>query len=1062
MAQATLGSAAVSGTVLDQTGATVPGATVTLTDVARKLDRETTTNEAGRFVFPNVPAATYSLRVSKVGFEAYQVTEFPLQVGGEASFDVPLKVGAPSASVTVSASETALLQTESNTLGTVVGTARIEDLPLNGRNFLQLSLLAAGSDPPGTAWSNNQTGRSDRGVAVSGNTPQVTGYLVDGVIVRGTRSNELAATVSPAAIDQFKVQQSFFMVDQGPDPALINIITKGGGNTVHGEAYEFVRNESLDSRNFFSATRQDLHRNQFGGAVGGPIQKDRLWFFGNYEGNRQIQDNVASVTTPTQAMFQGNFSALSRTIYDPATFTTAAGTRTAFTGNIIPTTRINSSAADILPFYIPGSSLSVTPNLYLTPHYVLREDQVGTRVDAAPTSRQSLFVQLFYQHSNLDNQGNFPFSGGIYPDDSQFVVLQHTYSLRSNLVTTIRLGAARNFADYINDGWLNGPTGTQLGINNRPGGQGLGKYTFTSYATLGNSNAGVGNGDNDYQLDGEVNYVHGKHNVQAGVSLHYFRAWEQNANVSGLGTLGFQRFYSAQVQANGSGGYSAVSGTGDSFADFLLGMPASIGINSLPAIPYRWTQFMPFVQDSWKVTRSLTLNIGMGWFKATQLNPQGRYSGWAHGFNFTTGLLTYSALNQVNSEVVSPDNRDFTPRLGFAWQPHFLHGTVIRAGAGLYYADLVASTLQGTIVAPPFSNPISLVQTQPTPPYTMGNNIYPAFAAPTVPSSSYAASLSNIGPYLFGPGAGAPYMQQWNLSIQHAFKGKDMLEVAYTGSSDHRLSLRRDIDECRPGPNLTCTAATRPWPQYTSLLDWANLGNGSYEALMARFDHRVSSGLDLRVEYTWAKTLSDAAEINDPEIAAVQSNEKGPEGFDVRHRAVISLLYALPVGRGNKYGSNMSRALDLAVGGWTTTAISTFESGPEFDVEMPNYTINPFITTRPNRVCNGKDPSLSGNLRTNGMMYFDTNCFPEPTAGSFGTAGHNALTGPGLNNWDIGLQKYFTLTERAKLQFRCEMFNAFNHAQFGAPDSTVEDTTFGKVTSANSPRLIQLALRLVF
>lgn len=298
--------------------------------------------------------------------------------------------------------------------------------------------------------------------------------------------------------------------------------------------------------------------------------------------------------------------------------------------------------------------------------------------------------------------------------------------------------------------------------------------------------------------------------------------------------------------------------------------------------------------------------------------------------------------------------------------------------------------------------------------------------------------------------------------MQHTLTPSDLIEVIYMGNSGHRIINRFDYDECRPGANLQCVASTRPYPQYSSLLTITSNGNASYEALVARFDHRLSSMLNLRFEYTLAKALEDNSEASDSQISSCRSCEKSPAPYDSRHRAVISNITDVPFGLGRRYGSHISRVEDAALGGWTLTAIATFQSGTAFGVSAPNQTGVPYGGERPNRICNGTDTSLSGNLRSDGLKDFNTSCFVLPQSGYFGNAARTILYGPGVNNWDIGIQKYFTATEKIKLQFRAEMFNAFNHAQFGIPNATLGAATFGIVTTANSPRLTQLGLKLNF
>lgn len=1070
-AQATLGSAAAGGTVRDASGAAVPGARVVLTETARGLSRETDSNSAGSYLFPTVAPGVYSLRVTKESFEIYEIKDVRIEVGQLATLDVALKVGQISTVVSVSGEKTILLETESNAIGTVVDSARVESLPLNGRNFLQLALLAGGSNPP-TGRSDvisGQVGHPDRGVIIDGNMATTTGYTVNGIATRGGRLGESALNLSVADIDQFKVQQSFFMPDQGPNPSLVNVTTKGGTNQFHGEAFEFVRNGDFDARNFFAIAPEALKRNQFGGAVGGPVKKDRIWFFANYEGLRQIDAFAANAYTPTAAMFAGDFTQAGQVIYDPNTFAADTGKRQPFPNNIIPDNRINPISRALLKYYLPGSSIAQRPsNLFASPKNTLNDDQYGVRVDAALTTRQNIFGQIIHENSPAVNPGIMPFSGAFYPNQAAMAMMQHTWTPRPDLVNTIRFGILRNEALFANEGRTLGDILDPLGIPNTKDGRGVIAVGLQGFTGFGRSSGDLGNIDNNYQLDDGVNYIHGAHNFQFGIGIRYRRTWQQNANAGANGNLAFQPQYTAQLAPNAQNQLVAQPGTGNSFADYLLGMPSSATTNGLPMIPYRFTQFMPYFEDTWKITRNLTLNYGMSWFLETIPAPQGIFPKWAHGFDFQTGLLTYAALGQIDPKVLSTDLNNFTPRIGFAWKPDFLPNTVIRAGAGLYYADDALIELQFGLSAPPFTVPINLVNSQfnPLPDYRLGVNIFPP--PPSSPlNSSYAASLANgTSAFLLNPAGRTPYEQQWNFSIQHSFAASDVLELDYLGSSDHKLQNRYDVAACRPASNLRCDPATKPYPRYAGLLEADFNGNSSYEALVAKFRRRAARGLNFNAEYTFAKALTDGWESGsstDNQFAICRRCDKGPASFDVRHRVVLSAVYDLPVGRGRSFGANLPRAADLALGGWIFTGIATFSSGPPIFITSPNTTGVVYTSVRANRLCNGSNSKFSGNLRTDGLIEFDTSCFASPAVGYFGNSGRSPINGPGVNNWDLGLEKTFTLREQTRLEFRGEIFNAFNHAQFNMLSSdTGSGANFGRIASARAPRLIQLGLKLLF
>ncbi len=1072
-AQATLGSAAVGGTVTDPSGAAIPDARVVLLETARGLSRETASNSAGSYLFPSVSPGVYALRVTKDAFDAYELKGAQVAVGDLATLDVVLKVGQVSTVLSVSAEKTVLLETESNTIGTVVDSGRVESLPLNGRNFLQLALTAAGSEPvSGRSDNTGQVGHPDRSVIIAGNIGSSTGYSINGIATRGGRLGESALNLSIAAIDQFKVQQSFFMPDQGPDPGLVNVTTRGGNNEFHGQAFEFVRNGDFDARNFFAIAPENLKRNQFGGAVGGPIRKNRIWFYANYEGLRQITGFTASAYTPTAALFAGDFRLAGQVIYDPATFSPETGKRQPFPNNIIPSDRINPVAKNLLKYYLPGSSIAQRPaNLFANPRNTLDDDQFGVRIDASLTDRQTIFGQILRENSPAETPGIFPLSGASYPNGAKLAMMQHTWTIRPVLINTFRFGILRNEALQANQARDLGNLSNAIGIPNTEDGRGVSGVTLQGFAAFGHATGDIGNIDNNYQLDEGMNYVRGTHNYQFGAGIRYIRTWQENATAGANGTLAFQAQFTAQLAANPQGQLSPQAGTGNSFADFLLGTPTNSSTGGLPMIPYRFTQFLPYFADTWKVTRNLTLNYGVSWFLATIPDPQGIYRKWPHGFDYKTGLLTFAALGQIDPKVIPTPLNQFTPRFGLAWKPGFLPDTVIRSGVGVYYSDGSEIELQAAMVAPPFSTPVALVNGPftPLPTYQLGRNIFPAASFPPL-DASFAASLpKGTAAFLIDPSFKAPYVTQWNFSIQHSFSTGDVAEVVYLGSSGHRQLERYDPSACIPAlPDLRCNPATSPYPRYSQLLTAGSSGNSSYEALIGKYRRRVAGGLNFNAEYTFSKALLDGSEragLLDSQIATCRRCDKGPAAFNQAHRMVLSSVYELPVGRGKRFGATIPRAADIAVGGWILTGISTFATGTPIPITAPNTTGVQSATVRPNRLCNGMDSHLSGNLRGNGFIDFNTSCFVSPPVGYFGNSGRDPITGPGVQNWDVGLQKTFPLPfrERTKLKFRGEFFNVFNHANFNLPNSNAGDTVnFGRISSARTPRLIQLGLKLLF
>jgi len=1072
-AQVSLGTSSVGGSIRDPGGLAVANAKVVLTNVNRGVSRSADSNASGDYLFTAVTPGIYSIECTHPGFETTTIGNVRVVVDQRATVDINLSVGVVSQTVEVNEKgETPLLETASNALGTVVDQTHVENLPLNGRNFLQLSYLSGGvAVPQGTGdVVSSQEQHPNRSVIIAGNTQFQTTYLVDGIATRGSRLGESALNLSLAAIDQFKIQVGFFMPDQGPNPGIVDVITRSGTNQFHGEAYEFLRNTDLDSRNFFSTRSNILQQNQYGFALGGPVLiprmihgKDKLWFHVNYEGLRQIQTGTSNGFTPTASMFGGNFQQVPQTIYDPATFSSATNTRQPFADNIIPASRINTVSAGLLKYYLPGASYTQRPsNLFANPRNTLDDDQFTGRIDTRISSNQSLFATGSWENSPVVQASLMPLAGAFYPFDTELAMLQHTWTINPRMLNIARIGYSRD--RVLNEGQAEGGPDllTPLGITGTLDQRGIPGISIQGFTGFGRSSGPLGDKDNNYQLDESFNYAKGDHSFAFGTGVRYHRTVQRNSNANAVGSLSFQTVFTAQLAA-GANGLSPAANTGNSFADFLLGMPATGTVLGLPPLHYRYTEVFPYFQDSWRVNHNLTINYGISWYYSSPPDPQGADRQIPHSFNFQTGQVLYAALGQVSPQVVKPDWNNFTPRLGLAWQPSFLKNTVIRAGAGVYYGESGLIEAQFASVGPPFQNSLTITNSQlsPQPTYVLGQNIFPVLAsAKLAPGYTPPAGAS---PFVLSPNNRIPYVSQWNFSIQHTIGSRDLIEADYIGTSGHDQQNRYDVDGCRASANLFCSAATRPWPQYSSLLASINSGNISYEALILKYQHQFSQGLTLLGNYTFSKTLTDgwesaAGTLN--QSANCRACDKGPVSYDVPHQLVISTVYELPFGRGRAFASHLPYAADLVLGGWTLNGILTFSSGSAFTVVSPNVTGSSFNQSRANRFCSGADSGLSGNLRTDGLVYFNKACFATPATGYFGTSGRGILFGPGVNNWDTAISKNFVIHEATRLEFRAEMFNTWNHAQFNNPDANTGDVNFALVSSARSPRLVQGALKL--
>ncbi len=1070
----------VEGMIQDGTSAVIPDCEVNLvnTDTGRKFT--TRTNEVGVYAFPSVQPGIYSLDISKKGFKSYSITHFRVAVSERVTHNAALGLGSASATVTVDASGSgSLWEPTSNELGTLIEPRSVSDLPLNGRDFLQLGLLSGAAQTSGTTVSDFttlQVGHPNLTIVIDGNEQDLTSYMIDGISTAGSRLGQASLDLSIADIDQFKIHEGFFLPSEGPnDAGVVSVVTKAGTNQLHGEAFEFVRNNAFDTRQFFDppgSQPSPFHRNQFGGAAGGPILRNRIFYFAHYEGLRQVLSDTAYATVPSTKMFAGDFSELNTQIYDPDTFDSSTGKRQPFPENVIPANRINSMATKLLAYYQSAASYgpeNVVGNPKTTDNY----DQFGGRLDVNLDSKNNLFGQFVRENSPIVDAGLFPLAGLGYPMNTKFIMAQLTSTLTPHTVNEFRLGWIRPsvfFAGQSQTGVQNqlGFTGTgdQNGI---PGIflAGFNLSTNPQNASFGQNQGLIGNIDNQYQMHESISVLKAKHEMSVGVDLTYMRSVQESSNFYSRGGVYFNPIFTAQLAPNSTGQLAPVPGTGNSFADFLLGMPQNGNVTSMPRTHIRWTAVAPYFQDSWKVRSNLTLNAGMGWNLSTPPNAVGQDKNYPHGFDFATGEAEYAALGQISPEVYKIDLNNFAPRVGIAWEPSFWSDTVIRVGAGVYYPaanalyELFAITAPGVAIVQSITNNPS----QPMPTYILGQNVFPPMSQTPI-TPTFEQNLTGAI-FALDSNLRTPYIDQWSLAIQHTLAQNTIAEIDYIGSQSRKLPIRWNADDCSAAGSLVCDQTVRPYKQFSYIYAAANEGSSSYNALVIKLQRQFSQSLSFVTNYTWSKTLSNTeqggatAGIN--QRGTCLGCDKGMTGYNVPQRLVASGIWDLPLGKGKRYLSDIPSAFDRIVGGWALDTIATFSKGNPFTVLAASSTsMDPMTQFRADQLCNGRSSLADKNVRRNGHYWFDTACFAMPKPNYFGDSGPNIITGPGVNNLDLGAGKLIALRESLNLQFRVDAFNAFNHAQFLNPDSTMTDTNFGRVTTVGPSREFQLGLKLLW
>ncbi len=1094
-ASAQSGSSSVQGTVTDASGAVIQGATVVLTKAATGVVLNSTSDPSGQYSFPSIPPGVYSITISKGSFADFRVSQLNVIVGQHATEDAKLSP-ASSATVEVDASGLSnLIDPQSNDLGTVIGPRSVEQLPLNGRNFLQLGLLSGAAQVNAGAANGSvaQTGHPSLSLNIAGNEPDYTMYVVNGLETLGSRAGNTSLNLSTGAIDEFEVHYGFFMPDLGPNPGIVDVVTKGGTNRFHGEAYEFVRTNQLSARNYFSLTGAGIpippgpyHQNQFGFEVGGPILKDKLFFFGNYEGYRQSQSAIVTGYTPTAAMFNGDFSSVATPIYDPASFNPATGQRTQFEGNIIPTSRLNAASKALLAYYLPGSSLAATPNnVSGTPRTTLNSDQVTGRIDFNPNPRHQVFFQGNWLNSPANNLGLFPGQGTAYPLDTELVNIGWNWTLGPTKVNELRIGGIRD--SVYDEGFPVGGLENSLNITGTGDTNGVPGINITGFSGFGTSTGLIGNLDNIYQIHDSFNWLLGNHQLKFGAEIAYLRTIQSSANANARGVFTFNDTYTAQLASSGGGGYSAVANTGSAFADYLLGDLTTGQSIAMPRTHVRWTTAYPYVQDTWKIKPNLTANLGLAWFGNTTPNPSGPDKALFHSFDFTAGKPVFAALGQTNPEVYPMTMTNWAPRVGISYQPGKRTDTVIRAGWGLYYTTQKAENIQYAVVSQYITINNAVSSVQPNPAYVLGQNVLPSV---TVGQITQAQANSITGPIQYlSKNYRSPYISQWDLDIQHTFASKYLVDVAYIGNAGYRLPLNYNPFDCSaPGSNL-CRDSNNPYNgKYTYMQDVDTIGFGNYNSLLIKFQRQFSNGLSILANYNYSKALSASQEGSNGTLNQRRSClpycDYGLATYDVPQSFVVSAVWELPVGNGRHFANHINPVLDAVVGGWDVDAITTMQRGNPVNLTAPNNTAWSPGVIRVNTYCNGRallankdirrnghywlKPQLAGQTEAQGNCYIDpsldpvnrtgpNNTLPTGARAAFGTTSFDSIIGPGLNNWDMGVHKVFSLYRETQFTLRGEFFNAWNHAQFAAPVSAVAANNFGQVTSTqHDAREIQI------
>jgi hypothetical protein len=1061
-------TASIGGTVKDSSGAPAPGATVVVQNTATGVQQQSRTNDAGVYSVRQLQPGTYSVSISHTGFGTINNPALTLEIGQVANLSVTLSVSTEKQSINVT--DTApLLETSTASLGTVIGPQETVDLPLNGRQFVQLLQLAPGTVPISVSQS------ATPGIGAGSTTPSVNGgtnrsnlFYIDGVYATDPFFSTFSISPSIDALQEFKEETHTDQAQFGQAiGGTVDVAMKTGANAYHGTAYEFLRNDALDARNFFAPTRGVYRQNQFGGAFGGPILRNKLFFFGFYDGYRYTQAANNFTIVPTAAQLTGDFSAISSHIYDPATYNPATQTISAFAGNKIPASRINQGVLAYIKNFVPlpnyaGSS----QNNYLnTQSNTTNQDQGGIRVDYHATNRDTFNGHYMQSEATSTSPSALPDQAFLSGFNGKNAGVNWVRSISPTLVTQVTLGfnelAHPQAYQQLNAVQVFEQSGLSAGFTDTPGGIKVPYAPGLSANGYFGVNTGWGPIGPQYlsQYSGSVSKTAGTHNLQFGAA--YYQTWMYTNWAQDNESFNKQATWNPISQAGG-----------DSFASMLLGLPnnASRQLGNA-GVSLHMNVAGLYAQDSWRVSSKLTLNYGLRWdYSSPVTDKYNRLatfglgnSEWllAKGDRDAPSTLPAGVAFLDRNTLTKPNYGNWSPRVGLAYQ--VAPKTVLRAGFGLFYDNWSGGlqSAQNARGAWPSGASQSV------------SNLNVAGVSPGVTAQNPFVGVSTsipASPFPSGGGFVAPdwrdaYSSQWNFEVQQQVTHSSTASVAYVGSNTTRVPIQVPFNQAQPGPGPVYPRQpyqnmSRPTGASTfSMIQ--SIGRANYEALQAKFDQRFSSGLFFITSFTWSKNINigcadfwEACSIQNPYNL---NGERGPSPLDVPLVFTFSPGYQLPFGKGKPY--LQSGPASWILGNWQVNSILTARSGTVFTptLNFDNANVGGGVSERPDVVGN---PNLSDPTI---QQWFSPNAFALPAKYSYGNAGRDILRGPNFWNLDFSVFRTFDIVERLRLQFRAEFFDVFNHTNFSNPSATLGNPNFGVITStANGPRTIQGALKLIF
>lgn len=1082
----------VQGTITDASGAAVPGARVTVLEVDKGIERQVNSGDAGQYTATLLPPGNYQISVQKEGFKPVRRDGLRLEVNQTARIDFALELGAVSETIEITAAAP-LVEAGTSALGQVVENKLINELPLNGRNFVQLAILGpgvtgVGTGAEGTIMSGSRPAdlRPASEIFSNGNREGSNNFMIDG-IDNNVREN-FAITLRPSVegVSEFKIQTNLFAAEQGRNPgATINVITKSGSNQFHGVAYEFLRNSSLDARSYFAdpaSATPAFRQNQFGANLGGPVMRNKVFFFANYEGYRRSREASSVNTVPTVAMRGGDFSAV-REIYDPFTVRRQAGTssgyvRDPFPGRQIPQSRFDSVSGRLIHAYPLPQTSALANNQLTNPKELQSWDQGDLRVDYNAGLRDIIFARFSRQDTTTIKPSTFApvtvpgFSEPLaLGDEASFAgnsllktyhtVASWNHTFSPAFLVEARMGYVRYDLDYAMAGVSDGARlGEKLGIpnsNQGPRSDGVPIISPAGYSGIGMARSlPIVRVENTFNPNVVFTRIRNMHSFKWGFELRR-RQMSEFQNNRGSGRFNFSRLFTSDP--------NRAAATGDSAASFLLGTASAIEQDFLLVFGgIRGTETGTFFQDDWRVSDRLTLNLGVRYEYDTRFSEVANR--WAQ-LDVFTGKMRIAGFNSDANVGVQPDRNNFAPRFGFAYRLH--EKTVIRGGFGIYYNTQgqggVVLRLQRQLPFGPI-NVEDIDQFSATPKrMQVGFRPIPALDFKGVAENPVGSFLAMADNFKSG------YTEQYNLQVQRQMAWDIVVKAGYVGNLSRQLHNTYNYNQQAPGPGTPLSR--RPLgviaPGVVNVDYAVTDGIGNYHAFSVTAEKRFASGLGFLTAYTWSHSIDDVGNdfggaANGPtpqDIRFRGAPERATSGFDITHRLVHSMNYVLPIGKGRKWDLGRNWA-NTAFGGWQGNVIFLSQGGLPFTPTLASPVSNAGAS-RPDRWKSGNLPSKDP------ARWFDTSlnssgaAWATPKQYTYGNSSRNPLRGPGRVNLDFSLFKTFPITEKTNLTFRSEFFNIMNTPQFGLPNASIGSPAAGTITYlVGNMRQVQFALRLSF